>query len=120
MIDRCIEMLWETGCDSVQTIAPVGKYHPYWMFDKDGEGRIKKHVENNVFRRQDLPALFSPTGAVYAMRTEVLMGAEGSSDPHGFLGRDRRGLVVMPEDSVDIDTEKDLWVAEAVLRSMGR
>jgi hypothetical protein len=54
------------------------------------------------------------------MRTEVLMGAEGSSDPHGFLGRDRRGLVVMPEDSVDIDTEKDLWVAEAVLRSMGR
>jgi CMP-N-acetylneuraminic acid synthetase len=45
------------------------------------------------------------------------MAAEDSSDPHAFLGRDRRGFVVAPEDSVDIDTEKDLWIAEAVLRS---
>ena len=34
MIDRCVEMLVQTGCDSVRTIAPVGKMHPYWMFDK--------------------------------------------------------------------------------------
>ena len=117
MIDRCIEMLLETGADSVQTIAPVGKMHPYWMFDREGDGRIKKHVANDVFRRQDLPALYSPTGAVYVMRTEVLMAAEGSSDPHGFLGEDRRGLIVGAEDSVDIDTEKDLYVAEAMLRA---
>jgi CMP-N-acetylneuraminic acid synthetase len=91
MIDRCIEMLLETGCDSVQTIAPVGKFHPYWMFDREEDGRIAKHVPNNVFRRQELPPLFSPTGAVYVMRTEVLMAAEGSADPHAFLGADRRG-----------------------------
>ncbi|HEY4328762.1 MAG TPA: acylneuraminate cytidylyltransferase family protein [Phycisphaerae bacterium] len=117
MIDRCIDMLLETGCDSVQTIAPVGKMHPYWMFDLDGAGKIKKHVPNDVFRRQDLPPLFGPTGAVYAMRTEVLMTAEGSPDPHGFLGGDRRGLVVKPEDSVDIDTERDVYLAEAILRA---
>jgi N-acylneuraminate cytidylyltransferase len=116
MIDRCIEMLWETGCDSVQTVAGVGKMHPYWMFDRAGDGRIMKHVPNDVFRRQDLPPLYSPTGAVYVMKTDVLMAAEGSRDPHAFLGNDRRGLVVNPEDSVDIDTEKDLFVAEAVLR----
>jgi CMP-N-acetylneuraminic acid synthetase len=91
--------------------------HPYWMFDLDPAGKIKKHIPNNIFRRQDLPALYSPTGAVYVMRTDVLMAAEDSSDPHAFLGRDRRGFVVAPEDSVDIDTEKDLWIAEAVLRS---
>ena len=117
MIDRCVEMLWETGCDSVQTIAGVGKMHPYWMFDLGGDGKIKKHVANDVFRRQELPALYSPTGAVYVMRTEVLMAAAGSKDPHAFLGVDRRGLVVGAEDSVDIDTEKDLWVAEAMLRA---
>lgn len=116
MIDRCIEMLRETGCDSVQTIAGVGKMHPYWMFDRDGAGGIKKHVPNDVFRRQDLPELFSPTGAVYAMRTDVLMAAEGAKDPHAFLGQDRRGLIVGAEDSVDIDSAKDLFVAEAVLR----
>jgi N-acylneuraminate cytidylyltransferase len=119
MIDRCIEMLFETGADSVQTIAPVGKFHPYWMFDRAGDGRIAKHIPNNVFRRQDLPPLFSPTGAVYVMKTAVLMAAEGGGDPHAFLGADRRGLVVAPEDSVDIDTEKDLYVAEAVLRMEG-
>jgi CMP-N,N'-diacetyllegionaminic acid synthase len=117
MIDRCIAMLQETGADSVQTIAPVGKMHPYWMFDRDPEGRIRKHVPNNIFRRQDLPPLFSPTGAVYVMKTAVLMAAEGSSDPHAFLGADRRGLLVESEDSVDIDTAKDLFVAEAMLRS---
>ncbi len=123
MIDRCVEMLSETGCDSVQTIAPVGKMHPYWMFDVRGEGRIRKHVPNDIFRRQDLPPLFGPTGAVYAMKTGVLMsaaeGSGGAGDPHAFLGNDRRGLVVNPEDSVDIDTEKDLWLAEAVLRAGG-
>ncbi len=117
MIDRAIELLFETGADSVQTIASVGKFHPYWMFDC-GEGhRIRKHVANDVFRRQDLPPLFSPTGAVYVMKTGVLLGAEGSADPHAFLGADRRGLVVGAEDSVDIDTEKDLFVAEAMLRA---
>jgi CMP-N-acetylneuraminic acid synthetase len=50
------------------------------------------------------------------MRTPVLMAAEGSADPHAFLGADRRGLVVQPEESVDIDTEKDLFIAEAMLR----
>jgi CMP-N,N'-diacetyllegionaminic acid synthase len=116
MLDRCIQLLLDTGCDSVQTIAPVGKMHPYWMFDLDPAGRIQKHIPNDIFRRQDLPPLYCPTGAVYVMRTKVLMAAEGSPDPHAFLGTDRRGLVVAPEDSVDIDTERDLWLAEAALR----
>lgn len=118
MIDRCIELLLSTGCDSVQTIAPVGKMHPYWMFDRDSTGKIKKHIPNNIFRRQDLPELFSPTGAVYVMKTDVLMSSEASGDPHAFLGMDRRGLVVAAEESVDIDSAKDLFVAEAVLRWM--
>ncbi len=118
MIDRCIEMFQATGADSVQTIAPVGKFHPYWMFDRDEAGHIQKHIPNNIYRRQDLPPLYSPTGAVYVMKTDVLMAAEGSSDPHAFLGIDRRGLLVDPEDSVDIDTAKDLFVAEALLRTM--
>jgi N-acylneuraminate cytidylyltransferase len=120
MIDRAIDLLLDSDADSVQTIAPVGKFHPFWMFDRGDDGRIRKHVPNNVFRRQDLPALFAPTGAVYVMRTSVLMAAEDQADPHAFLGADRRGLVTDPEDSVDIDTEKDLYIAEALLRSRDR
>lgn len=116
MIDRCVALLAESGCDSVQTVAGVGKMHPYWMFDRSEDGRIRKHIPNDVFCRQDLPPLYSPTGAVYVMRTAVLMAAEGSADPHAFLGADRRGLVVEAEDSVDIDTPRDLFLAEAMLR----
>lgn len=115
MIDRCLELLLTTGCESVQTIAPVGKMHPYWMFDLAADGQIRKHVPNEVYRRQDLPPLYAPTGAVYVMKTSALMRAEGTRDPHAFLGVDRRGLVVDPEDSVDIDTAKDLMLAEAML-----
>ena len=121
MIDRCVQMLLDTSADSVQTVAPVGKFHPYWMFDRADSGKIQKHVPNTVFRRQDLPPLYSPTGAVYAMKTKVLMDAENNKDdPHAFLGSDRRGLLVDPEDSVDIDTEKDLYLAEAMLRASSR
>ena len=118
MIDRAIQLLLDTNADSVQTIAPVGKFHPYWMFDLDAQNHIKKHIPNNIFRRQDLPPLYSPTGAVYVMKTSVLLAAENNpADPHAFLGTDRRGLLVDPEDSVDIDSPKDLFIAEAVLRS---
>ncbi len=117
MIDNCIAMLEETKADSVQTIASVGKMHPYWMFDRDGEGRIQKHIPNNIYRRQELPPLYSPTGAVYVMKNSVLMAAEGSSDPHAFLGTDRRGLLVESDDSVDIDCARDLLVAEAMMRT---
>ncbi|HVX86277.1 MAG TPA: acylneuraminate cytidylyltransferase family protein [Phycisphaerae bacterium] len=119
MIDRCIQMLLDTGADSVQTIASVGKFHPYWMFDLNpNSNQIQKHIPNTIFRRQDLPPLYSPTGAVYVMKTGVLMQAENHpEDPHAFLGADRRGLIVSPEDSVDIDTEKDLYLAEAMLRA---
>ena len=121
MIDKCIQMLLDTNCDSVQTIAPVGKNAPLLDVRPGNKRRHKKtHRQRHLSPRQDLPPLYSPTGAVYVMRTDVLMATEGSADPHAFLGKDRRGLVVAAEDSVDIDTEKDLFVAEAVLRATRR
>jgi N-acylneuraminate cytidylyltransferase len=116
MIDRCLDLLLSTNCDSVQTISPVGKMHPWWMFDRTPDARITKHIPNNIFRRQDLPPLYSPTGSVYAMRTEILMAAENNLDPHAFLGKDRRGLLVETDHFVDIDSPKDMYLAEAMLR----
>lgn len=116
MIDRAVDMLEQSDFDSVQTVAPVGKMHPYWMFWRDDDGLINKYVPNTVYRRQELPPLFSPTGAVYAVRTEVLMAAERQADPHAFLGQRRGALEVAADDSVDIDTAVDLLVAEALLK----
>src|SRR5262249_12401899 len=36
IIDRALEVLESTGCDSVRSFCPVGKWHPAWMSKLDG------------------------------------------------------------------------------------
>ena len=115
IIDRVIEKLVESGCDSVQTIAPVGKYHPFWLYRMEGD-KIEKYVDNKIYRRQELPAVYAIDSAVGLVRYEVLMAAAGSSDPHAFWGADRRALVQEAHETVDIDSPRDFYVAEAILR----
>lgn len=121
LIDRALEMLAETGCDSVQSYAPVGKHHPWWMARLDGDGGVRAWegdvLNHGVFRRQDLPPAFVPDGGVIAATPAALrLETPGvQPGPHAFFGRDRRGIV-NPEGSViDIDSEIDLRVAEAML-----
>jgi len=121
VIDRAIELLLETGCDSVQSYEPVGKHHPWWTARVDRstgsvsawEGELLNH---GIHRRQDLPPAFIPTGAVIALRREALelqLGAEPG--PHAFLGLDRRGVIDPEGTTVDIDTHIDAIVAETIL-----
>ncbi|MFG0331281.1 MAG: cytidylyltransferase domain-containing protein [Phycisphaerales bacterium] len=115
LIDRAVRMLIESRADSVQSYAGVGKYHPYWESRIDEEGRVTPFIENQVYRRQDLPPLFIPDGGVIVVRREALLNAE-PSEPHSFLGRDRRGILNEPGAVVDIDTKADLVLAEIRLR----
>lgn len=122
LTDRAVKLLRETGCDSVQSYQAVGKHHPWWtaVVGKGGhvrpwEGEVLNH---GVFRRQDLPAAHVPDGGVIALtRAALMLEVPGvTPGPHAFFGRDRRG-VINPEGSVvDIDSEIDVVVAEAVLR----
>lgn len=115
IIDRAVQMLVETGADSVQTIAPVGKFHPYWLYTAQDD-KIKKYVDNKIYRRQELPKVYCVDGAVGVVRCDVLEKAAGNDDPHAFWGQDRRALIQEPHDTVDIDEPIDMYLAEAVLR----
>ena len=115
IIDKAVRHLLETGADSVQTLTDVGKYHPYWLYKMEGD-RISKYVENKVFRRQELPAVYAIDSAVGVVRRSVLMAAAGSDDPHAFWGVDRRGIVQEGDETVDIDHLRDMYVAEAAMR----
>ena len=115
IIDKTIEHLEKTGADSVQTISPVGKFHPYWLYNMEGD-RISKYVDNTIYRRQELPPVYTIDSAVGVMKIEALEAAEGNDDPHAFWGDDRRGIEQAPHETVDIDTFRDLLVAEAALR----
>lgn len=115
IVDKAVRHLLETGADSVQTVEPVGRYHPYWLQTLEGD-RISKFIDNQIFRRQDLPPVYALDGCLGVMRYELLISAAGSSDPHAFWGQDRRALVQREHDTVDIDAMRDFFVAEAALR----
>ena len=54
------------------------------------------------------------TDAQQALLTRLL--AYSPDDPHAFFGVDRRGFEVEAGETVEIDSRRDLYVAEAVLR----
>jgi CMP-N,N'-diacetyllegionaminic acid synthase len=116
-INRAIRMLLETGCDSVRSFSPVGKWHPAWMAQLEGD-RVVPLQTGSIHRRQDLKPLFLHDGAVVAVsRKSMLRGKERPDDPHAFFGEDRRGFEVEAGQAVEIDALRDLYWAEAVLRS---
>ena len=115
LVDRAIDHLVETGADSVQSYAPVGKRHPWWMVDLSDDGRVSPWHPNTVYRRQDLPDAHFPDGGVIALRREALFTVRPDR-PHAFLGEDRRGIRTRPGEVVDIDDELDLVVAESIIR----
>ncbi|MBX2852426.1 MAG: acylneuraminate cytidylyltransferase family protein [Phycisphaeraceae bacterium] len=113
--DRAIDMLRQANTDSVQSVCPVGKNHPYWMKTVDPEtGQLGMLHDNQVYRRQELPPVYMLDGGVIAVkRSSLFCLIEGQ--PHAFLGSDRRAVVTEPGEVVDIDTQEDLKAAEALL-----
>ena len=119
-IDRAIELLAETGCDSVRSFCPVGKWHPAWMSKLEEGGRVVALRPGSIHRRQDLePLLLHDGGVVAVTRASMLRGKTSPQDPHAFFGTDRRGFEVGQGDTVEIDHLRDLYWAEAVLRDRG-
>jgi len=120
VIDRAVQMLQDTGCDSVRSFCPVGKWHPAWMARLGGtDGTCVEPLHpGSIHRRQDLDArLLLHDGAVVAVsRASMLRGREHPDDPHAFFGIDRRGFETGIGETVEIDSPRDLYWAEAVIR----
>ena len=121
LIDDAVKMLVETGCDSVQSYARVGKHHPWWTVRVGDDGQVSpwegEVLYHNCFRRQDLPAAMVPDGGVIALTPDALMRRVGAPvGPHCFLGNDRRGVITDEGDVIDIDSRIDQLVADAILR----
>ena len=116
VIDRALDLLHASGCDSVRSFCPVGKWHPAWMAELD-EDRVIPHQAGSIHRRQDLDPLYLHDGAVVAVaRASVLRALEHPEDPHAFFGIDRRAIRTEPGETVEIDRLTDFFLAEAILR----
>lgn len=128
LTDRAARLLHSSRCHSVQSYAPVGKHHPLWtaVLDPDADGALRPWqgdtLNNNIFRRQDLPPAHLPDGGALlvtrdALRLELPNAPHG---PHRFLGSERRGVLTAPGDVVDIDDDIDALVADTLLRARNR
>jgi len=122
LIDRALSIFKETGADSVQSYAPVGKHHPYWTCRLDDDtARVtpweSDTLNHNIHRRQDLPPACIPDGGVLVVsRKALLLEIPNVPDgPHAFFGADRRGVLTEPGAVIDIDSPLDLLIADTIL-----
>lgn len=115
-IDACVDLLLETGADTVMTFRAVHE-RPEWMYTLE-EGRATKLLPGtyggDTGISQKLPPLFIPNGAVYATSYECLM--QGGL----IIGDNVYGVVVPDERSLDIDEPIDLLLANALAAQLER
>jgi CMP-N-acetylneuraminic acid synthetase len=109
-IDQALALLESSGADSVVSVLEVPhQFNPTSVMRLEN-GRLTPFMEGpSAARRQDKPRVFARNGpAVLAVTVRTL--AAGS-----LYGGDCRPLVMAAADSLDIDTEDDLALAELLL-----
>ena len=112
-IDAGIQLLLDTGADSVISVVDVGGYHPLRMKRIVGENILINYVDQgheDMRPRQQLPPVYIRSGDLYIARRNGVM------EQNTMVGRDCRAYVIPPERSVNVDTEFDLILAEYLLR----
>ncbi len=110
-LDGTIKLLLETGADSAVSVVEVQSDHPLKAKRLEGD-RLQPFFapEPEGIRRQDLPKAYRRSGAVYAMRRDLVM-EEGK-----IYGDYVVGYKVPMERSIDIDDELDWLKAEYLWR----
>lgn len=111
-VEGALRLLVESGADCVRSVCAV-EHHPYWMKRLDGD-RLQPFVdgkdEREFYQRQLLPPVYRLNGAVDVTRCSGVMES-------GVLyGPGMRGYVMPQERSIDLDSELDFAMAEALLQ----
>lgn len=111
-IDGMIKTLVESDAESVIGITDLGDKHPArakWL----DNGYLRDFIPERSTRRQELqPDAFIRNGTVYALRRSTLF-----CDHPKLWGHDKSLGYQMPgERSVNIDSELDFFLCEAMLR----
>lgn len=112
-IVAALDIATAVHCDSVIAVEQVVETHPMLLKTIE-DGRLKPYGNAPLdgVRRQDCtPDVFISNGAIYLTRRDVVMKA-GS-----FIGVDARPYQMPRERVLDIDSERDFQIAEAMLAS---
>jgi N-acylneuraminate cytidylyltransferase len=101
--------LYQPGLDMVVSVK-ITHANPYFtLFEENREGFLTKSKPGGFTRRQDCPTVYEYNGAIYIMNVQSLKN--GAPDTFSKI----RKYVMTEENSIDIDTNIDWIVAEAIL-----
>lgn len=102
-IDMSIELMLQKGADALISMSEP-EHSPYKAFKENTDGYIEGLIDNKspFMRRQDLPQVYMPNGAIYIVKTNVFMqcGKLFTSKTVPFL--------MSIQKSIDVDTKEDL------------
>lgn len=115
-VNGTLELLDETGADSAITVAKVDAYHPLTYYTRRDDATVEPMLASDPagVRRQEFPSYYWRTGAVYAMRRDVVV------ERRSLYGSRTVGFVVPPERSFNIDSEFDWDLTAAWLAWQSR
>jgi CMP-N-acetylneuraminic acid synthetase len=101
----------ERDADAVVSVVELHP-HPSLSSTMADDGTLQKPEGSRAYvRRQDLKPMYGANGALYLIRSEVLLRM-GSFTPPGVYG-----YIMPPERSLDIDSPWDLRLADLILGS---
>jgi len=110
-IDRALQKLISSQCDTVITMVDVGAYHPARMYRIENDRLVSIMVESiEMRRRQELPPIYIRSGDIYACKRNIIFNR------NTMLGNDCRPLVIPSNRAINIDTLEDLLFAEYLLK----
>jgi CMP-N,N'-diacetyllegionaminic acid synthase len=110
-VDEAVDLLFRTGADTVVSVVAVPhQYNPASVMRVGLRGRLAPFQEGPlVLRRQDKPAVYARNGPA------VLVTKRSVVEQGRLYGEDVAPYVMTLRESVDIDDEHDLELAEFYL-----
>jgi CMP-N-acetylneuraminic acid synthetase len=108
-IDEAVEKFFDAKADLVLSVSEA-KHHPFWSFGLEN-GRLVPFVKGgfDTKKRQDLPKVYVPNGAIYVMAPEAL-------DKESIYEGNVQAVIMAEEKSIDIDTMLDFKMAELLMK----
>jgi hypothetical protein len=111
-IKEAIDMFLSNDCDSVVSVASVNGNHPF---------RMKKLINNQLINfidqgfwdmrpRQELPEVYIRNGAIYLINKDQLLKQKQ------LIGNKCLGYIMNDKDSINIDSEIDLILADLLIK----
>jgi CMP-N-acetylneuraminic acid synthetase len=108
--------------DAVISMQNVEKYHPHWMFDYNE--RVLPRVRETHFRRQMLSQKMIHDGHTFIFKSQGFYDryknmVEYERDYRYSIFGSKTKPQINDEAIIDVDTERDLRLAEALIRCRG-